>query len=60
MLSKRLSNSGPKITLKHYSHMYPNRDKVIANNITENIKIETSKINQIKFTGNQNIKYEEK
>ncbi|WP_369821502.1 site-specific integrase [Listeria sp. ILCC796] len=58
MLSRRLGHSGPEITLKHYSHMYPNRDEVIANNITGNIKIETSQINQIKFTGNQNIKYD--
>lgn len=58
MLSRRLDHSSPEITLKHYSHMYPNRDYVIANKITGSIKVETSKENQIKFTGNQNIKFD--
>lgn len=57
MLSRRLGHSSPEITLKHYSHMYPNRDYVIADKITSSIKIETSKENQINFTGNQNIKF---
>lgn len=56
MLSKRLGHAGPEITLRHYSHMYPNRDEVIAENITGNIKTETSKKNHSKFNGNQNIK----
>ncbi|EMW6249853.1 site-specific integrase [Enterococcus faecalis] len=57
MLSRRLGHSSPEITLKHYSHMYPNRDYVIADKITSSIKIETPKENQINFTGNQNIKF---
>ncbi|MFG5483802.1 tyrosine-type recombinase/integrase [Enterococcus faecalis] len=60
MLSKRLGHSGPEITLRHYSHYYPNRDEIIAENITGNIKIQTSKENQVKFNGNQNIKIDEK
>lgn len=56
MLSKRLGHSGPEITLRHYSHMYPNRDEVIAANITGNIKTETSEENHSKFNGNQNLK----
>ncbi|RSU07109.1 hypothetical protein CBF30_07590 [Vagococcus entomophilus] len=60
MLSKRLGHSGPEITLRHYSHYYPNRDEVIADNITGNIKIQTSKENQVKFNRNQNIKIDEK
>ncbi|MFC5975198.1 hypothetical protein ACFPT1_06015 [Carnobacterium antarcticum] len=55
MLSKRLGHSGPEITLRHYSHMYPNRDEVIAENITGHINIQTSKTNQVKFNGNQSI-----
>lgn len=56
MLSRRLGHSSPEITLKHYSHLYPNRDGVIADHITGNIKIETSKENHIAFNGNQAIK----
>lgn len=51
-LSKRLGHSGPKIALRHYSHMYPNRGEVIA----ENISIKTSEKNQSKFNGNQNLR----
>ncbi|WEG73491.1 tyrosine-type recombinase/integrase [Vagococcus intermedius] len=56
MLSKRLGHSGPEITFKHYAHMYPNRDEVIAENITGNISIKTSEKNQSNFNGNQNLK----
>lgn len=56
MLSKRLGYSGPEITLRHYSHMYPNRDEVIAEKITGNINTEPSKENHSKFNRNQNIK----
>lgn len=60
ILSRRLGHSGPEVTLKYYSHMYPNRDEVIANNITGNIQIHPSKENKINFNGNQNIKYKNK
>lgn len=55
MLSRRLGHSSPEITLKHYSHLYPNRDEVIADQITGNIKIETAKENYVDFNGNQAI-----
>lgn len=53
MLSRRLGHSGPEITLRHYSHMYPNRDEVIADNITGDIQIQHSIENQVSFNGNQ-------
>lgn len=56
MLSRRLGHSSPEITLKHYSHLYPNRDEVIADQITGNIQIQTSQKNQVNFNGNQAIK----
>lgn len=56
MLSRRLGHSSPEITLKHYSHLYPNRDHIIAQNITGSIDIKTSEKNHSKFNGNQAIK----
>lgn len=60
MLSKRIGHTNPEISLRFYSHMYPNRDEEIADNITGNTKKQTSKENQIKFNGNQNIKIDKK
>lgn len=55
MLSKRLGHSELDIIWRHYSHYYPNRDELIAENIIGNIKNQASRENQVEFNGNQNI-----
>lgn len=58
ILSKRLGHSSPEITLKHYSHLWGNNDRSIADMITGNINIKFSNESKSKFTGNQYISNE--
>lgn len=59
VISKRLGHSSPEITLKHYSHLWGNNDRSIADMITGNIKVEFTKNNQkAKFIGNQHVSKE--
>ena len=56
VISKRLGHSSPEITLKHYSHLWGNNDRSIADMITGNIKIKFNTTNpNTKFIGNQHI-----
>lgn len=56
VLSQRMGHSSPEITLKHYSHMWNGADKVIADEMEGNIKIETATKTKIAFNGNQSLK----
>ena len=58
VISKRLGHSSPEITLKHYSHLWGNNDRSIADMITGNINIKFSNKSKSKFTGNQYISNE--
>ena len=55
-VSNRLGHSSPEITLKHYSHLWPNRDRILANKMTNVIKFKTSEKSLYEFNGNQAIK----
>ncbi|WP_414843122.1 tyrosine-type recombinase/integrase [Limosilactobacillus agrestis] len=55
-VSRRLGHSGPDITLKYYSHLWPRNDKSIADDMEGNIKFTPARKNRLKFTGNQNIR----
>lgn len=56
VISKRLGHSSPEITLKHYSHLWGNNDRSIADMMTGNIKIKFNATNpNTKFIGNQYI-----
>jgi integrase family protein len=55
VISKRLGHSSPEITLKHYSHLWGNNDRSIADMITGNINIKFSNESKSKFLGNQHI-----
>ncbi len=56
VISKRLGHSSPEITLKHYSHLWGNNDRSVADMITGNIKIKFNATNpNTKFIGNQYI-----
>jgi integrase len=55
VISKRLGHSSPEITLKHYSHLWGNNDRSIADMITGNIKIKFNTTNSnTKFIGREN------
>ena len=58
VISKRLGHSSPEITLKHYSYLWENNDRSIADMITGNINIKFSNESKSKFTGNQYISNE--
>ena len=58
VLSKRLGHSSPEITLKHYSHLWSGLDADIAEQMTGNIKIKTANENQVRFVGNQTVKFD--
>lgn len=58
VISKRLGHSSPEITLKHYSHLWGNNDRSIADMITGNINIKFSNKSKSNFTGNQYISNE--
>ena len=58
VISKRLGHSNPEITLKHYSHLWGNNDRSIADMITGNINIKFSNESKSKFIGNQYISNE--
>ena len=58
VISKRLGHSSPEITLKHYSHLWGNNDRSIADMITGNINIKFRNESKSKFTGNQYISNE--
>ena len=58
IVSKRLGHSSPEITLKHYSHLWGNNDRSIADMITGNINIKFSNKSKSNFTGNQYISNE--
>ena len=56
VISKRLGHSSPEITLKHYSHLWGNNDRNIADMITGNIKIHFDKtLRKTNFIGNQYV-----
>ena len=55
IISKRLGHYSPEITLKHYSHLWENNDRSIANMITGNINIKFSNESKSKFLGSQHI-----
>ncbi|MGK4179007.1 tyrosine-type recombinase/integrase [Lapidilactobacillus dextrinicus] len=59
VLSKRLGHSSPEITLKHYSHLWGGLDANIAEQIAGNITIKTAGQNQVRFVGNQAVKYDQ-
>ena len=59
VLSKRLGHSSPEITLKHYSHLWGGLDADIAEQIAGNITIKTAGQNQVRFVGNQAVKYDQ-
>ncbi|MDU1828563.1 MAG: hypothetical protein E6787_03375 [Anaerococcus sp.] len=56
VVSNRLGHSGPEITLKHYSHLWPKSDRTLANKMTNVIKFETTEKSLYEFNGNQAIK----
>nr|WP_072536930.1 site-specific integrase [Anaerococcus mediterraneensis] len=56
-VSNRLGHSGPEITLKHYSHLWPNRDRSLAKKMSGIIKFDNPKKSMVEFNGNQFIKY---
>lgn len=56
-VSRRLGHSGPDITLKYYSHLWPRNDERIADEMEGNIKFKPATENQLNFTGNQNVKF---
>ena len=55
ILSKRLGHASPEITLRHYAHFYPVADETIVENMTGNIKVKTSSVNQVQFMNNNKI-----
>ena len=58
IISKRLGHSSPDITLKHYSHLWSGMDKVLALDMTGNIKIKPAQQKFFTFNGNQAVKVE--
>lgn len=57
IIKDRLGHEDIKTTLSTYSHLYPNVNFEIANNMTGSIKYKTSEEKQTKFQGNQSFKY---
>lgn len=57
IIKDRLGHEDIKTTLSTYSHLYPNVNFEIANNMTGTIKYKTSQTKKTKFQGNQSFKY---
>lgn len=57
VIKDRLGHEDIKTTLSTYSHLYPNINFEIANNISGSINFSTSQKKQTKFQGNQSFKY---
>lgn len=55
VVSKRLGHSSPEITLKHYAHLWSRNDELIAEQMTGNIKFNSTKETLIDFNGNQSV-----
>lgn len=55
VVSKRLGHSSPEITLKHYSHLWPNNDRYLADKMTNIIQYKTIEKSLVEFKGNQAI-----
>lgn len=54
-VSRRLGHSGPDITLKYYSHLWPRNDESIADKMEGNIVFKNAKENRLAFNGNQHL-----
>lgn len=54
-VSRRLGHSGPDITLKYYSHLWPRNDESIADKMEGNIVFKKAKENRLAFNGNQHL-----
>ncbi|EGP5171121.1 hypothetical protein KI126_001188 [Enterococcus faecium] len=59
IIKQRLGHSDIQITLSVYSHLYPNVDDEIANQLTGGINIQTATESLSKWGGNQNFKRSE-
>ena len=57
IIKDRLGHEDIKTTLSTYSHLYPNVNFEIANNLTGSISYKTSPEKQTKFQGNQFMKF---
>lgn len=57
VIKNRLGHEDIKTTLSTYSHLYPNVNFEITNNMTGSIKSKTSEEKRTKFQGNQSFKY---
>ncbi|MGL5916429.1 MAG: tyrosine-type recombinase/integrase, partial [Culicoidibacterales bacterium] len=55
IIKDRLGHEDIKTTLSTYSHLYPNINFEIANQISGTISYETANITQTKFNGNQSV-----
>ncbi|MDF9505891.1 site-specific integrase [Bacillus cereus] len=58
IIKERLGHEDIKTTLSIYSHLYPNVNFEVANNMSGSINYKTSKIKQTKFQGNQSFTYQ--
>lgn len=56
VVSHRLGHSGPDVTLRYYSHMWPGNDALLAKKLTRDINVSTTKESLYKFNGNQSVK----
>lgn len=56
VVSQRLGHSSPKITLKHYAHLWSRNDEGIADQMTGNIIFNFAKESKVDFNGNQSVK----
>lgn len=57
IIKDRLGHEDIKTTLSTYSHLYPNVNFEIANNMGGSIKYSNSEVKLTKFQGNQSFKY---
>lgn len=56
-IEDRLGHEDIKTTLSTYSHLYPNVNFEIANNMSGSINFTPSKEKKTKFKGNQSFKF---
>lgn len=56
LVSRRLGHSDPSITLKHYSHMWPMKDRQITKLMENNINVKFTDKSLYEFNGNKSSK----
>ncbi|HLQ83953.1 MAG TPA: tyrosine-type recombinase/integrase [Pseudogracilibacillus sp.] len=54
-LCRRLGHSSAEITLRHYAHLYPNRDRDIIDKMGSQLNFKSAKNSSLKFNGNQSV-----